>query len=501
MSYYLILDVGTTNIKAIAFSEGKPVLEISEKPRVHCPMEGWVEEDPEEVIEIVKKLIDRVIEKLGKPLGIGITNQRSSTVVWDKEDGSPLYKIITWQDTRTKEIVEQYSSEFIVRFGYALGKFLSGISRLLPFIKHTKKGAYIITLAYVSFGTTHSSMHLKWLMDNIEGVKNAMNCNKLAFGTLDSWVAWSLVKKHVTDYTNASATGLFDPFYLKWSENITKIVGISKNILPYLIENDRIVGNVNDYDAPLLSIIADQQASLYAAGVSSGTMKITHGTGSFVDLNVGEKPYPGNIGLYPLVALVTRRKSLYMLEGSVITSGSAIDWLLEVGLMKEYSEIDEAFKVTEKSSLVVIPALSGLGTPYVKPEIKGAIFEITRATKRTDIIKGLVEGIAMRCAEIVEHIEGSSGIFTKEIIVDGGFSRSNAFLQTLADLSGKVIVRPRYLNGSAYGAYMLSKLVKEGKDVIENWKPQEVDKKFIPAKDMADFRRKWKEKINLLLRI
>jgi len=501
MSYYLVLDVGTTNIKAIAFSEGVPILEISEKPRVRCPMKGWVEEDPEEVIEIVKRIMDKVIEKLGKPLGVGITNQRSSTVVWDKEDGTPLYNIITWQDTRTEDIVEQFSSKFIVRFGNALGKILSGISKILPFIKHTRKGAYIITLAYVSFGTTHSSMHLRWLMDNIEGVKEAMKSDKLAFGTLDSWVAWNLVSKHVTDYTNASATGLFDPFYLKWSDNITKIVEIPKQILPSLIENDRVVGNVKDYDVPLLTMIADQQASLYAAGVSFGTMKITHGTGSFIDVNVGEKPFPGNIGLYPMVALATTKKSLYMLEGSVITSGSAIDWLVDVGLMKDYSEIEEAFKGSDESGVIAIPALSGLGTPYVRPEIKGAIFGITRGTKRVDIIRGFVEGVAMRCVEVIEHIERVSKISSKEIFVDGGLSRSDAFLQVLADLSGKIIMRPKYLNESAYGTYMLSRLVREQKDVIDSWEPQEIEKKFTPAKDKKEFKKRWRENIRLILKL
>ncbi len=500
MSYYLILDVGTTNIKAIAFSHGAPILEISEKPKVRCPMKGWVEEDPEEVVEIVKKLIEKVTEKLGNPTGVGITNQRSSTVVWDKKDGTPLYNIITWQDTRTESIVEQFSSEFIVRFGNAIGKVLSGISRILPFIKHTRKGAYIITLAYVSFGTTHSSMHLRWLMDNVEGVKEATKTNKLAFGTLDSWVAWNLVGKHVTDYTNASATGLFDPFYLKWSDNITKIVEIPKDILPSLIENDRTVGNVKGYDVPLLTMIADQQASLYAAGVSFGSIKITHGTGSFIDVNVGEKPFPGNIGLYPMIALATTKKTLYMLEGSVITSGSAIDWLIDVGLMKDYSEIEEAFKSTEECNVVAIPALSGIGTPYVRPEIKGAMFGITRGTKRTDIIRGFVEGIAMRCAEVIEHIERVSKISLKEIFVDGGLSRSDAFLQVLADLSGKIIVRPEYLNGSAYGTYMLSKLVQEREDVIDNWRPQKIEKKFTPKETKKNFKRRWRDSMKALLK-
>lgn len=498
MGYYLILDVGTTNVKAITFSSNKPILELQERPRVIHPEEGWVEEDPEELIEIIKKLIERTVEKLGLPDAVAITNQRSSTVVWDKETGEPYYNVVTWQDTRTRELVEYFSSRFIVRFGNAIGKILGGFSRLVPVIKRTRKGAYIITLAYVTFGTTHSSMHLKWLMENVEGMKNAINSKRLAFGTLDSWVAWSLTKRHVTDYTNASATGLFDPFYLKWSDNIAKVVGIPKHVLPELIRNDEIVGEMREYDIRLSTIIADQQASLYVAGVSRGSVKVTNGTGSFVDMNVGERPCPGHTGLYPMVALATRKRFLYLLEGSVITSGSAVDWLIEVGLMRDYSEISNAFKSSKESTLV-IPAFSGLGTPYVRPDVRGAIIGITRGTRRENIIRGLIEGVAMRCSEVIGHVEKVSGVGFDTVLADGGLSKSDEFLQALADLSRKKIVRPRYLNGSAYGAYMISKLVNNGKDIIDSWAPPEIEKEFIPGKEPVEFKKLWDRGLNSLI--
>ncbi|KPU62881.1 glycerol kinase [Thermococcus sp. EP1] len=498
MEYFLVLDVGTTNVKALAFSDGKLIANFEKRLKPHYPKPGWVEEDPKEVIKIVYKLLDKAEEKLGNPLGVALTNQRSSTVLWDKNTGEPLYNMITWQDTRTEAIIEEFSSKFLVKLGNALGKVLGLLSKPLPFIKNTKKGAYIITLAYVKFGTTHSSMHLRWLIDNIAEVKLAIENGTALFGTVDSWIAWNLTGKQVTDCTNASATGLFDPFYLKWSDNIAKIVGIPQGILPSVVTNDTPIGEIRDYGIPLLTMIADQQASLYMAGVSKGTTKMTNGTGTFIDINVGEKPLPGATGLYPMIALGTRKKVLYLLEGSVITSGSAIDWLMNLGVLKDYSDIPKAFDQSE-DEIIVIPALSGLGTPYVKPNVKGAIFELTRGTKKEDLICGMIKGIAMRCSEVIEHIEKNSQINIHPILADGGLSISDEFLQAVADFSSKQILRPLYLNGSAYGAYMLANAVYFKKDIIKSWKTPPIEKTFLPRKQKMEFKENWKKKVKKLI--
>jgi len=498
MDYFLVLDVGTTNIKALAFSQGELVADFEERPKPYYPHPGWVEEDPKEVIEIVYKLLDKAEEELGKPLGIALTNQRSSTVLWDKETGEPLYNMITWQDTRTEDIIEKFSSKFMVRFGNTLGKVLNILSKALPFIRDTRKGAYIITLAYVQFGTTHSSMHLRWLMENVPEAKKAMEKGSAIFGTVDSWISWNLTGRHVTDYTNASATGLFDPFYLKWSDNITKIVEIPKKILPQVVPNDTPIGEIKDYNVPLLTVIADQQASIYTAGVSKGTTKMTNGTGTFIDINVGEKPLPGALGLYPMVALGTKEHTLYLLEGSVITSGSAVEWLVDVGLITDYSEISTAFAESE-NELIFIPALSGLGTPHIRPNVKGTIFDITRGTKRADLVKGMIDGIAMRCAEIIDHIESNSKIKIEKIMADGGLSKSDEFLQSVADLSLKDIMRPKYLNASAYGAYLLSEAVYSHRDVIASWKPPKIEKIFRPMNKRSEFKKKWKKRLKTVI--
>ncbi|WP_456452356.1 FGGY family carbohydrate kinase [Thermococcus sp.] len=499
MKYYLILDVGTTNLKAYAFSEdGEKLGVLSRRTKPLYPRHGWVELDPLELIEGVRRLIDDMISKLGKPAGAGITNQRSSTVVWDRE-GNPLYNMITWQDTRTGELVEELSSRFMVRFGRVLGKVFYSASKLIPGIASTRKGAYIISLAHVGFGTSHSSLQIRWLMDNVPGVKEAVERGEALFGTLDTWIVWNLTGRHVTDYTNASATGLFDPFYMKWSDNIAGIVGIPKRILPSVINNDTPAGSLRDYDVPLLTVVADQQASLYRAGVESGAMKMTHGTGTFIDINVGEKPKPAAPAIYPMVALKTERKTLHLLEGMVNASGSAVDWLISTGLMEDYSELKRVLEGEMHGDLIFIPAFAGLSTPYNRPEFKGALINITRGTCREDIIRALIMGLAMRCSEVISALERASGLNTESIMADGGLSQSEEFLQLISDLSGRRIVKPRELNGSAYGTFMIAKAVHEGKDIISAWKPPEVERVFEPQADHREFKRRWAEFLGKLI--
>jgi len=498
MNYYLILDAGTTNVKAYAFSEeGEVLLEKSMRTRPVYPEPGWAELDPQELIETVRRLINDVVSSLGTPAGIGLTNQRSSTVVWDDE--GPLYNMITWQDTRTESIVEEFSRKFLVRFGKALGKVFYRLYRTASGIANLPKGAYIITLAHVGFGTTHSSMHLRWLMDNVPEVRRAIERGTARFGTMDSWIAWNLTGKHVTDYTNASATGLFDPFYLKWSDNITGIVGIPKEILPALQPNDSPVGET-EYGAPLLTIVADQQAALYRAGVKAGSAKMTHGTGTFVDLNVGEKPKPASPGLYPMVALKTREKTLYLLEGIINASGSAVDWLLSVGLIKDYSEISDAFKDPTLPRVLFIPAFAGLSTPYLRPDFRGALLNLSFSVGKEDIIKALVAGIAMRVVEVVKAMESGARVEIGSLLSDGGASRIHPLLQLIADFSGKRILLPKELNGSAQGTFMIARAVAEGRDVLSAWEKPVVERVFEPSGERhEDFRRLWEEFMGRLL--
>lgn len=498
MSYILVLDVGTTNIKALAFSEeGKIIERKEERTKPEYPNPGWAEQNPNDIIDTVYSLIDEMEGKLGSPDGIALTNQRSTTTVWDKETGEPLHNMITWQDTRTEELAEEYSSNSKIRLGRGIGKIIEPLSENLPFLQESKRVTFLATLAHFDFETTHSSMHLRWLLDNVEEVKKTINSGDALFGTIDTWVAWNLTGNHVTDYTNASATGLFDPAYLKWSDNISDILDIPKKILPDLIPNDQPIGTVEKYETPLLTTIADQQASLYMSGISRGTINVTNGTGGFIDLNLGEKVAPGKEGIYPMIAISTSNKVHYLLEGSVNAVGSAIDWLMEIGLMDDYSDISKAFeKSDDECNLTFLPALSGLSSPYMKPGLKGTIFEVTKDTTREDFIKSLILGIAKRDSEVIKSLEDASGITAERTIADGGASKSDDLLQNISNFSGKEISRPKNLNGSAYGTYMLAKNIQENKDPIKEWKPPEIESSFKPVKEChQNFEKSWEEKV------
>lgn len=501
MNYILVLDVGTTNIKALAFSEKGELIEDKEiKTEPIYPKPGWVEQDPNKVMDAVYELLDHMEDKLGKSSGVAITNQRSSSVVWDKETGEPLYNMITWQDTRTKELVEEYSFKSMVKFGKFMGDIVNKIAKVIPSIKKTERGGYIANLSYVSFGTTHTSMHLRWMMNNVKEVRKGIKEDRAFFGTIDTWVAWNLTGEHVTDYTNASATGLFDPFYMKWSDNILGIVDIPESILPEFVDNDKKIGMIDDYDVPLLTIIADQQASLYMSGVGKGTTKITNGTGSFIDMIVGDQPLPGFKGIYPMVALSTGDRTLYLLEGFVNSTGSAIDWLKKVGLIEEYSEIGSMCSDKEESKLTFIPAFSGLATPYVEPGIKGTIMNVTIDTSKEDLVGGMITGLAMRCGEVIDSLEKVSKVEVESVLADGGASRIDEFLQIISDISEKKIKRPQMLNGSAYGTYMLARGILEGNDIIDSWESPEIEKTFEQSGiDYKNFKKEWENGLRAMV--
>lgn len=484
MSYFLVLDVGTTNVKAFAYQGDRIVEKAEEKVKPIYPEPGWVEEDPLEVLEKVYTVSERIIGRLGRPIGVAVTNQRSTTILWDRDSGDPIYNMITWQDTRTADIAEYFSSKFIMRLGRALGRIARLLIKVAPSLRKKAKISYAATLASVRFGTNHSSMHIRWIIDNVRGVKEKMESGKVMFGTLDSWIAWNLTGKHVTDYTNASATGIYDPFSLKWSSTVLKVVEIPGKILPEPIPNSEPVGRIVKGGVleglPLLTIIADQQASLYSAGISEGTTKITSGTGAFIDINVGHTPMPGGLGVFPMVALKTKTETFYLLEGIVQTVGSAFDWLVKVGLLDDVLELSEiCFKYKDAGGVSCLPALAGLGTPYWNPKAKAKFEGITLSTEKGHIVAALVKGIAYRCTEAVAALEKASGIVVKRIVADGMASSCGALLQFIADATGKTVERVKNLHGSSRGAYLIAEANYKGLDVTEAWKPPEIQERFI----------------------
>ena len=457
ISYYLVLDVGTTVVKAFTYSDNGEVLKkITRSAPVLFPEPGFVEQDPEKLWGMVYDASMEIINEFGKPMAVGITNQRASTIVWNKETGEPQYNMITWQDTRATEIAEEYSKKPILRIGRGIGKIFSKLVKR----SENKRINYLITISNFRFGPNQPIMHLRWLFDNVEDLDKLARENKLAFGTIDSWIIWKMLGKHLTDYTNASATGLFDPFFLKWSDRLTKLVGIPKNILPEIIDNMGYFGEIEIFDkTPLTAVIADQQSSLFSAGgVRAGTIKMTNGTGTFIDINVGSIPYPARYGTYPMIATKWKENVNYLLEGIVQSTGSAVEWLVDIGLIQDPAESSSiAESVKEDIDIIFIPSLAGLGTPYWNSKARGLIYGISRGTKREYIVKALLDGIAVRCGEVISILERATGIEIREIVADGNASRNDYLLQAIADFSGKVILRVRNLEGTSRGAFLLAR--------------------------------------------
>ncbi|MHA1616458.1 MAG: FGGY family carbohydrate kinase [Candidatus Njordarchaeales archaeon] len=482
MTYYLVLDVGTTTVKAFAYSPNEEILKKVEKSApVRFPSPGWVEQDPEKLWEMVRDVIMEIYNEFGKPLAVGLANQRASTIVWDRSTGEPLYNMITWQDTRAIDIAEKYNKQLLLKFARTLGKTISLV------VKHSrnKRILYLLTLANFKLGPNQPIIHLKWLFENIEDIYKRAKNGELAFGTIDSWIIWKMIGIHATDYTNASATGLFDPFFMKWSDRLTKMLGIPKSILPKLIDNMGYFGEITILDgAPLTAVIADQQASLFSAGgLRKGTVKMTNGTGTFIDINVGETPQPARLGTYPLVALKVGKTVRYLLEGIIQSTGSAIDWLVSIGLIKSPEEASIKAEKSVSEDTIFIPALAGLGTPYWNPNAKGLIYGITRATKKEDVIKALLEGIAFRCSEVIKILEEITKIEIKEIIADGNASRNDYMLQAIADFSGKRIIRVKNLEGTSRGVFLLTKGGLEKREIKNIHKKPEIEKIFEPKKE------------------
>lgn len=481
VDWFLVLDVGTTQIKGFVFDfDGNIKETMKVGAPLRTPRHGYVEQDAVKLWEATKSVIDDFAGRFGKPKAIGLTTQRASTIVWDRS-GEPLYPIITWQDRRSADLAEKYSKLFSLRVVRGLGKFVS------VFTKRPKSRSlkYLVTLANFKFGPNQPIMQLKWLFDNVEGLYDLAVKGELFFGTIDSWILYNLTGgEHITDYSNASATGLFDPFYLKWSDRLTKMVGIPRNILPRLVDSMGLLAKAKYPDGvPITSIIADQQSSLFSvAGINYGVTKITLGTGGFMDISTGGSPAPTRLGTFPLVYVKKGDEVLYMLEGIIQSVGSAVDFLLKIGMINSYEELyDLAFD--DDCEVVFLPILAGLGTPYWEPNARAIIYGFDRSTDRFGIAKALLEGIAFRFSEVLSVLEEVSGIHIDQVFVDGNAARIDSLLQAMADYSYRKILRVDQLEGTARGAFLLAKAGLLGKSLREAFSAPKVEREFLPERD------------------
>lgn len=446
-SYIMAIDEGTTSTRAIIFNHaGEKVYTAQKEFPQLFPEPGWVEHDPEQIWNAVQTTVaSAFINSQIRPnqiSAIGITNQRETTVIWDRETGRPVYNAIVWQSRQTTALAEELKNK--------------GYSNLIK----SKTGLII--------DPYFSATKIRWILDHVKnGQKRAEN-GELLFGTIDTWLVWKLTNGavHVTDYTNASRTMLFNIHDLAWDEEILKILDIPKQMLPEVKSNSEIYGQTTPFEffggkVPIAGMAGDQQAALFGQlALSPGMVKNTYGTGSFIVMNTGTKPTSSNNNLLTTIAYKVNGKVVYALEGSVFVAGSAIQWLRDsVKLIKSSPESEQAAREsTSENEVYVVPAFTGLGAPYWDAEARGAIFGITRGTTDKDLIKATLQSLAYQTRDVVDTMQHDSGIEIPALRVDGGASNNDYLMQFQADILGTKIERAATLETTGLGAAFLAGL-------------------------------------------
>lgn len=445
--YILAIDEGTTSTRSIIFDhEGHKVADAQKEFHQYFPQPGWVEHDANEIWNAVQSTIANVFIDSGiKPdqiAGIGITNQRETTIVWDKETGLPIYHAVVWQSRQTASIAKKLIAD--------------GHSDEI----HAKTG--LVTDAYFS------ATKIRWILDQVPGAQERAEKGELLFGTIDTWLVWKLTgeKVHVTDYSNASRTMLFNINDLKWDQDILKLLNIPTAMLPEVRSNSEVYGKTADYhfygsSIPISGMAGDQQAALIGQlALKKGMVKNTYGTGAFTIMNTGEKPHLSTHNLLTTVAYCLNGTVVYALEGSVYVAGSAIQWLRDgMRLIKTAPESEVAAKKSHNEDEVyLVPAFTGLGAPYWDSDVRGAVFGLTRGTTREDFIKATLQSLAYQSKDVIDTMEEDTGITIPKLKVDGGAAKNNYLMQFQADILGTEIERASDLETTALGAAFLAGL-------------------------------------------
>ena len=440
MKYILSIDAGTTSSRSIIFDKDGNQIGISQYEFTQIfPKEGWVEHDPLEIWETQKKSIKDCIRKckieISDIAAIGITNQRETTVIWDKKSGKPVYNAIVWQDRRTAEICndllkKNLSEKFVEKTGLVIDSYFSG----------TK---------------------IKWILDSNPQLRKRAEKGELAFGTIDTWLIWKMTngKLHVTDVTNASRTLLFNITTLKWDDELLNLLNVPKNILPKVVSSSEIIGDTSKdlfgIAIPISGIAGDQHAALFGQlCINVGDIKNTYGTGCFCIMNTGDKIVKSKNKMLSTIAWKIDNKVTYAIEGGVFVAGALIQWLRDkLKIINKASEIEElASTVKNNGGVTFLPSLSGLGAPYWDPKATGAIIGITRGTENGHIALAALESIALRTREIIIEMEKDAGIKFKSFKVDGGASENNLLMQIQSNFLNKIVVRPKITETTALGA-------------------------------------------------
>ncbi|MBQ5934188.1 MAG: glycerol kinase GlpK [Lachnospiraceae bacterium] len=488
--YIMSFDAGTTSERAIIFNKNSEIVSVAQKEISQIyPNPGWVEHNP---MEIWSALVSVAVEAMAKAgisaeqiEAIGITNQRETTIVWDKTTGLPVYNAIVWQCRRTTEYCDKLAKEYEDMIKHKTGLVID------PYFSGTK---------------------LKWILDNVDGARERAKKGELLFGTVETWLIWKLTKgaKHVTDYSNASRTMLFNIETLHWDEDICKILDIPMNMLPTPVSNSEIYGeSASEFLGGSIRIsgaAGDQQAALFGQKCfKKGDMKNTYGTGCFLLMNTGSEPTFSKNGLVTTIGWGKNGKLTYALEGSVFMGGAIVQWLRdELHMIDTAAETEEiAMKVKDTNGCYIVPAFTGLGAPYWKPEAKGVICGLTRGVGRNHIVRAALDAIVYQVNDIVAAMEQDAGCKVGALKVDGGASNNNYLCQTQSDISATEVIRPACVETTALGAAYLAGLAvgywKDEDDISGSSKDYTVFTPDIDQNVRAGRLSGWKDAVSMLL--
>lgn len=459
--YIMAIDEGTTSTRAIIFDQqGTKIADAQREFTQHFPEPGWVEHDANEIWNAVQSTIANVFIESGiKPKqikGIGITNQRETTVIWDKKTGLPIYNAIVWQSRQTSDIADKLEKD-----GY--GDMI-----------HEKTGLLI--------DPYFSGTKIRWILDHVEGAQARAEKGELLFGTIDTWLLWKLSggAAHVTDYSNASRTMLFNIHDLKWDDEILKALNIPKAMLPEVRPNSEVYAKTKGYhfygsEVPIAGMIGDQQAALFGQmAFEPGMVKNTYGTGAFIVMNTGETPQLSDNNLLTTIGYGINGKVYYALEGSIFVAGSAIQWLRDaMHLVDSAPESEEAaLASTDDDEVYVVPAFTGLGAPYWDANARGAVFGLTRGTTKDDFIKATLQSLAYQSRDVIETMKQDTGIDIPTLKVDGGAANNRYLMQFQADILQTPVQRAKDLETTALGAAFLAGLAVGYWDNLDDIKKQ-----------------------------
>lgn len=486
--YVMAIDQGTTSSRAIIFDKSGKKIGTSQKefPQ-YFPKSGWVEHNANEIWNSVQSVIAGAFIEAGiRPseiVGIGITNQRETTVVWDKKTGAPIYNAIVWQSRQSSPIARQLQED--------------GYKEMI----HKKTG--LVIDAYFS------ATKIRWILDNVEGAQERAENGELLFGTIDSWLVWKLTdgQVHVTDYSNASRTMLYNIHELTWDQEILELLNIPASMLPEVRSNSEVYGYTQSFhfygsEVPISGMAGDQQAALFGQmAFEKGMVKNTYGTGAFIIMNTGEEAQLSESNLLTTIGYGINGKIYYALEGSIFVAGSAIQWLRDGLRMIDTSPQSEelANNASNDNEVYVVPAFTGLGAPYWDSDARGAVFGLTRGTTKEDFVKATLQAVAYQSRDVIDTMKKDSGIDIPLLKVDGGAAKNDLLMQFQADILNTDVQRAANLETTALGAaYLAGLAVGFWKDIDELKAMQEEGQLFEPKmteEERSDLYEGWKEAV------